>query len=98
MKLEFFFCRRIRPLYSSLCHIFLTGLRVLVARLYSGRIALPGTGGCTISWSREHRAKIVDKPAVHHCGTDYEADRAYGALDPEGHLWWFTQRLRSAGK
>jgi len=23
-------------------------------------------------------------------------DRSYGALDPEGHMWWVTQRLRSA--
>ncbi|MFO1465696.1 MAG: hypothetical protein U1F35_04510 [Steroidobacteraceae bacterium] len=28
-------------------------------------------------------------------GEDYWADRSYGALDLEDHLWWFTQRLRS---
>lgn len=27
-------------------------------------------------------------------GEAYWADRSYGALDPEGHLWWITQRLR----
>ena len=27
-------------------------------------------------------------------GADYWADRSYGAVDPEGHLWWFTQRIR----
>jgi len=40
-------------------------------------------------------ARIVDEPAVHDYGEDYWADRSYGALDPEGHLWWFSQRLRS---
>jgi len=23
------------------------------------------------------------------------ADRSYGALDPEGHLWWFSERVRN---
>jgi uncharacterized glyoxalase superfamily protein PhnB len=45
--------------------------------------------------ARKAGAKIVDEPAVHDYGDDYWADRSYGALDPEGHLWWFTQRLRS---
>ena len=27
-------------------------------------------------------------------GDDYWADRSYGALDVEGHLWWFMQRMR----
>ena len=39
-------------------------------------------------------ARIVEAPAVHDYGEDYWADRSYGALDPEGHMWWFTQRLR----
>lgn len=39
-------------------------------------------------------ARIVEVPAVHDYGEDYWADRSYGALDPEGHMWWFTQRLR----
>jgi len=39
-------------------------------------------------------ATIVDEPAVHDYGDDYWADRSYGARDPEGHLWWFTQRMR----
>jgi uncharacterized glyoxalase superfamily protein PhnB len=46
--------------------------------------------------ARAHGAKIVDEPAVHDYGDDYWADRSYGAVDPEGHLWWFTQRLRGA--
>ena len=47
--------------------------------------------------ARAHGAKIVDEPAVHDYGEDYWADRSYGAIDPEGHFWWFTQRLRSTG-
>jgi uncharacterized glyoxalase superfamily protein PhnB len=45
--------------------------------------------------ARKAGARIVDDVAVHDYGEDYWADRSYGALDPEGHLWWFSQRLRS---
>jgi uncharacterized glyoxalase superfamily protein PhnB len=48
--------------------------------------------------ARAQGAQIVDEPAVHDYGEEYWADRSYGAMDPEGHLWWFTQRLRSPGK
>ncbi|MBS0447837.1 MAG: VOC family protein [Proteobacteria bacterium] len=44
--------------------------------------------------ARAAGARIVDEPSVHDYGEDYWADRSYGAVDPEGHLWWFTQRLR----
>jgi len=44
--------------------------------------------------ARAAGAKIVDEPAVHDYGEDYWADRSYGAMDPEGHLWWFAQRVR----
>jgi uncharacterized glyoxalase superfamily protein PhnB len=44
--------------------------------------------------ARAAGARIVDEPSVHDYGEDYWADRSYGALDPEGHLWWFTQRVR----
>ena len=44
--------------------------------------------------ARATGASIVDEPADHDYGADYWADRSYGAVDPEGHLWWFTQRLR----
>lgn len=44
--------------------------------------------------ARDHGAKIVEEPAVHDYGDDYWADRSYGAVDPEGHVWWVTQRLR----
>ena len=48
--------------------------------------------------ARVQGAKISSEPAVHDYGEAYWADRSYGALDPEGHAWWFTQRLRSAKK
>lgn len=40
-------------------------------------------------------AQIVEEPAVHDYGEDYWADRSYGAVDPEGHMWWITQRIRN---
>ncbi len=45
--------------------------------------------------SRSRGARIVEEPATHDYGEDYWADRSYGALDPEGHMWWITQRLRN---
>jgi uncharacterized glyoxalase superfamily protein PhnB len=44
--------------------------------------------------ARARGARIVEEPATHDYGEDYWSDRSYGALDPEGHLWWITQRLR----
>ncbi len=44
--------------------------------------------------ARAAGAKIVDEPTLHDYGDEYWADRSYGAVDPEGHLWWFSQRLR----
>jgi uncharacterized glyoxalase superfamily protein PhnB len=44
--------------------------------------------------ARARGARIVEEPATHDYGKEYWADRSYGALDPEGHLWWITQRLR----
>ncbi|MGH8106173.1 MAG: VOC family protein [Arenimonas sp.] len=44
--------------------------------------------------ARAAGAKIVDEPTLHDYGDEYWADRSYGAIDPEGHLWWFSQRLR----
>ncbi|MBE7417226.1 MAG: VOC family protein [Ideonella sp.] len=45
--------------------------------------------------ARAAGAVVVEEPAVHDYGDDYWADRSYGARDPEGHFWWFSQRLRS---
>ncbi len=44
--------------------------------------------------ARAAGAKIVDEPSIHDYGEDYWSDRSYGAVDPEGHMWWFTQRIR----
>jgi len=45
--------------------------------------------------ARGRGARIVEELAVHDYGEEFWADRSYGALDPEGHMWWITQRLRS---
>jgi uncharacterized glyoxalase superfamily protein PhnB len=45
--------------------------------------------------ARQRGASVVEELAVHDYGEDYWADRSYGALDLEGHVWWITQRLRN---
>ncbi len=47
--------------------------------------------------ARAHGARIVSEPATHDYGDDYWADRSYGALDCEGHVWWFSHRVRTGG-
>lgn len=42
-------------------------------------------------------AAVVREPETSDYGADYWADRSYGALDPEGRLWWFIQRVRTGG-
>ena len=44
--------------------------------------------------ARAAGAMIFAEPEEHDYGADYWSDRSYGAVDPEGHHWWFTQRLR----
>lgn len=44
--------------------------------------------------ARANGAVIADEPTTHDYGDEYWVDRSYGALDPDGHLWWFIQRLR----
>lgn len=39
-------------------------------------------------------AEIVVPPSTTDHGAEYWADRTYLARDPEGHLWWFMQRVR----
>jgi uncharacterized glyoxalase superfamily protein PhnB len=39
-------------------------------------------------------ARLVRAPETNDYGDDYWSDRSYGALDLEGHLWWFMQRMR----
>ena len=45
--------------------------------------------------SRAAGATVIEDLALHDFGADYWADRSYGALDCEGHLWWFTERVRN---
>ena len=45
--------------------------------------------------ARAAGATILDQPSVHDYGEEYWSDRSYGALDCEGHMWWFTERLRN---
>ncbi|MCB9761647.1 MAG: VOC family protein [Alphaproteobacteria bacterium] len=47
--------------------------------------------------ARAAGARIQDEPETHDYGADYWADRTYRAIDPEGHHWWFMQRVRGAG-
>jgi uncharacterized glyoxalase superfamily protein PhnB len=48
--------------------------------------------------ARAAGATIVREPTTNDYGDDYWTDRSYGATDPEGHLWWFMQRLRSGAQ
>ncbi len=45
--------------------------------------------------ARAAGAQIVVEPKTVDYGADYWCDRGYEAIDPEGHHWWFYQRLRS---
>lgn len=44
--------------------------------------------------ARAEGATITAEPEVHDYGPEHWADRSYGALDLDGHLWWFSERLR----
>ena len=46
--------------------------------------------------ARAAGATITVEPLTEDYGEDYWADRTYGARDPEGHHWWFMQRVRDA--
>jgi uncharacterized glyoxalase superfamily protein PhnB len=45
--------------------------------------------------ARAAGAAIYREPATDDYGDDHWADRTYGARDPEGHMWWFMQRVRN---
>lgn len=45
--------------------------------------------------ARAGGATITSELSDHDYGEDYWTDRSYGALDPEGHQWWFAQRIRN---
>lgn len=44
--------------------------------------------------ARSAGATIAEEPTTVDYGEDYWADRTYRAIDPEGHHWWFMQRVR----
>ena len=44
--------------------------------------------------ARAAGAVIAAEPADYDYGEEYWTDRSYGAVDPEGTMWWFTQRVR----
>ena len=44
--------------------------------------------------ARAAGAAITVEPATDDYGDGYWMDRSYEARDPEGHHWWFLQRLR----
>jgi uncharacterized glyoxalase superfamily protein PhnB len=46
--------------------------------------------------ARAAGAHIFREPETNDYGPEYFADRSYGALDPEGHMWFFMQRVREA--
>ncbi len=39
-------------------------------------------------------AEIIRSLETNDYGADYWTDRTYGALDTDGHLWWFIQRIK----
>ena len=43
--------------------------------------------------ARAAGATIVHEPQTTDYGEGYWADRSYQAMDPEGHNWWFAQRI-----
>ena len=47
--------------------------------------------------ARRAGAQIVSEPTTVDYGPDHWSDRNYAALDCEGHLWWFMQRLSTKG-
>jgi len=44
--------------------------------------------------ARREGARILQEPTTTDYGEEYWADRTYQAEDPEGHKWWFMQRVR----
>jgi len=43
--------------------------------------------------AKAHGAELFRELAVSDYGDEYWSDRTYGAVDCEGHRWWFTQRI-----
>lgn len=47
--------------------------------------------------ARDAGAQLFRELETSDYGAEYPSDRSYGARDPEGHLWFFMQRIRDAG-
>jgi uncharacterized glyoxalase superfamily protein PhnB len=47
--------------------------------------------------ARSNGARIYSEPVTNDYGENFWTDRSYGARDPEGHMWWFMQRLKTGG-
>jgi uncharacterized glyoxalase superfamily protein PhnB len=47
--------------------------------------------------ARAAGAKITREPVTTDYGEEYWIDRSYEAEDPEGHRWFFMQRMSNAG-
>ncbi|MCA8949616.1 MAG: VOC family protein [Planctomycetes bacterium] len=45
--------------------------------------------------ARAGGATILQEPQTTDYGAEYWSDRSYLCADPEGHLWWFMQRMRT---
>jgi uncharacterized glyoxalase superfamily protein PhnB len=43
--------------------------------------------------ARAAGATILQEPETKNYGDDWGTNRSYGAVDLEGHRWWFTQRV-----
>ncbi len=48
--------------------------------------------------ARAAGATIAGEPKTTDYGDDYWSDRSYEAIDPEGHRWYFMQRMRNKGE
>ncbi|MCB9520399.1 MAG: VOC family protein [Myxococcales bacterium] len=44
--------------------------------------------------ARDAGAEISYPPSVTDYGPEYWADKNYQCVDPEGHAWWFCERVR----
>ncbi|MCE4557314.1 VOC family protein [Roseateles cellulosilyticus] len=45
--------------------------------------------------ARAAGARVTEPLADNDYGPDHWTDRTYACVDPDGHLWWFSQRLRN---
>ena len=48
--------------------------------------------------ARAAGAVIAEEPTTQDYGEEYWADRGYRAVDPEGHHWFFMQRVREPAR